>query len=133
MVGWSVLYCLTSRSKILHLSGDVITISECLFNLGYCWVPINFRQEKIFIFSHLLWHWNVTFWDLHFIGAEIKDANMRSPAFSKIKKTMWKNKLDSSSPRISGRIYSTPFLCDISNKATKWDSLSDKTAKTEAR
>jgi hypothetical protein len=50
------VYGFTSRSRILHLYGDVTTAGEGLQNLGLCSALRAFEQGGIFIVPHLLWH-----------------------------------------------------------------------------
>jgi hypothetical protein len=55
-VGWLVVYCFTSRSRIFHLYGDITITGEGLQNLGLCSALRAFEQGKIFIVPHLLRH-----------------------------------------------------------------------------
>jgi hypothetical protein len=56
VVGWLVVYCFTSRSRIFHLYGDVTNAGEGLQNLGLCSALRAFEQGGIFIVPHLLRH-----------------------------------------------------------------------------
>jgi hypothetical protein len=57
ILDWLIIYCFTSRSRIFHLYGDVITIAgEGLQNLGLCSALRAFEQGGIFIVPHLLCH-----------------------------------------------------------------------------
>jgi hypothetical protein len=51
-----VVYCLTSRSRIFNLNGDVTIAGEGLQNLGLCLALRAFEQGGILIVPHLLWH-----------------------------------------------------------------------------
>jgi hypothetical protein len=53
---WLIIYCLTSRSRIFHIHGDVTITGEGLQNLGLCLALRAFEQGGIFIVPHLLWH-----------------------------------------------------------------------------
>jgi hypothetical protein len=55
LIDWLIIYGFTSRSRIFHLYGDVIT-GEGLQNLGLCSALRAFEQGGIFIVPHLLWH-----------------------------------------------------------------------------
>jgi hypothetical protein len=54
LVGWLVIYCFTSRSRIFHLYGDVTIAGEGLQNLSLCSALRAFEQGGIFIVPHLL-------------------------------------------------------------------------------
>jgi hypothetical protein len=56
MVGWLVICCFTSGSRIFHWYGDVIITDEGLQNLDLCLELRDFEQGGIFIVPHLLWH-----------------------------------------------------------------------------
>jgi hypothetical protein len=49
-----IIYGFTSRSRILHLYGDVTIAGEGLQNLGLCSALRAFEQGGIFIVPHLL-------------------------------------------------------------------------------
>jgi hypothetical protein len=44
-IGWLVVYCFTSRSRIFHLYGDVTITGEGLQNLGLCSALMPFSRE----------------------------------------------------------------------------------------
>jgi hypothetical protein len=46
------MYCLTSRSRIFHLYGEVIIAGEDLQNLGLCSALRAFEQGGVFIVPH---------------------------------------------------------------------------------
>jgi hypothetical protein len=48
------IFCFTSRSRIVHLYGDVTITREGLQNLGLCSALRAFEQGGIFIVPHLL-------------------------------------------------------------------------------
>jgi hypothetical protein len=50
----SIIYCVTSRSRIFHLYGDVTITGEGLQNLGLYSALRAFEQGGIFIMPHLL-------------------------------------------------------------------------------
>ena len=49
-----IIYCLTPRSRIFHLHGDVTITGEGLHNLGLCPALRAFEQGGVFIVPHLL-------------------------------------------------------------------------------
>jgi hypothetical protein len=55
-LGWLIIYCFTSRSRIFHLYGDVTIIGEALQNLGLWSTLRALEQGGIFIVPQLLWH-----------------------------------------------------------------------------
>jgi hypothetical protein len=55
-IGWLIIYCFTSRSRIFHLYGHVTIAGERLQILGLCSALRALEQGGIFIVPHLLWH-----------------------------------------------------------------------------
>jgi hypothetical protein len=55
-IDWLIIYGFTSRSRIVHLNGDVTIAGEGLQNLGQSSALRAFEQGGIFIVPHLLWH-----------------------------------------------------------------------------
>jgi hypothetical protein len=57
LVGWLVVYCFTSRSRVFHYKYGYVTITdEGLQNLGLCSALRAFEQGGIFSVPHLLRH-----------------------------------------------------------------------------
>jgi hypothetical protein len=56
MIDWLIIYGFTSRSRILHLHGNVTITDEGLQKLGQCSALRAFEHGGIFIVQHMLWH-----------------------------------------------------------------------------
>jgi hypothetical protein len=54
MIDWLIIYGFTSRSRILHLYGDVTIAGEGLQNMGLCSALRAFEQGGILIVPHML-------------------------------------------------------------------------------